>query len=257
MIAPELSAAIDAVAAASVLLVASDYDGTLAELVDHPDEATPHPTAMVALRALAALPRTQVAVITGRGRRDVTRVAHLPPEIVVVGSHGTEFSDGVIRGLDERAARLLRALGDDLDRIAAATPGARVEHKPASAALHYRTVDAELVHDLVEQVLTGPAARDGVHVKLGKRVIELAVVDGHKGTAVEHLRAELGADAVVFIGDDVTDEDAFTELHGLDLGVKVGHGATIAGHRVNGPAAVGHVLAQLAERRLALQRMIA
>jgi trehalose-phosphatase len=252
MIGPDLAAAIEVAASAPVLLVASDYDGTLADLVDHPADAVPQPTAMVALRALVALPRTHVAVVTGRGRRDVMHVAHLPPEIVVVGSHGTEFDDGVIRGLDHAAGQLLALLAREVDTIASTTPGARVEHKPASVALHYRSVEAELVHDLVEQVLTGPAAHEGVHVKLGKRVIELAVVDGHKGTAVEHLRCTYAADVVVFIGDDATDEDAFTGLRSTDIGVKVGHGTTVAGHRVNGPVAVGHVLALLAERRLAL-----
>ncbi len=249
MIPADLEAAIERAVQVPVLLIASDYDGTLAELVDHPDDAVPHPTAMVALRALAALANTHVAVVTGRGRRDVMRVAQLPPELIVVGSHGTEFDDGVIRGLDDTAGQLLAVLTSEVDALAATTPGARVEHKPASVALHYRSVEAELVHDLVEHVLIGPAARDGVHVKLGKRVIELAVVDGHKGTAVEHLRCAHHADAVVFLGDDATDEDAFTDLRGADIGVKVGHGSTVAGHRVNGPLAVGHVLALLAERR--------
>jgi len=251
MIGPELDAALDVVAAVPVLLVASDYDGTLADLVEDPDDAAPQPTAMVALRALAALPDTHVAVVTGRGRRDVICVGRLPAEITVIGSHGTEYVDGVIDGLDDEAGHLLALLSAQVDQIASATPGARVEHQPASVALHYRTVEAEFVHDLVDRVLTGPAAHDGVHVKLGKRVIELAVVDGHKGTAVEHLRSLHGADAVVFLGDDATDEDAFTGLGGTDVGVKVGHGTTVAGHRVNGPVAVGHVLALLAERRLA------
>lgn len=253
MIPAELESAIAEIAATPVLLVASDYDGTLAELVADPDAAHPHPTAMVALRALALLPHTHVAVITGRGRRDVARVAHLPDEVVVVGSHGTEFTDGVVGGLDDEARELLHVIGHELDRIGDDTPGTRVEHKPASVALHYRSVEAELVHDLVDQVLTGPAARNGVHVKLGKRVIELAVVDAHKGSAVEVLRARCAATAVVFLGDDATDEDAFAGLVDHDVGVKVGHGTTLAGHRVSGPVAVAHVLALLAEQRREVQ----
>src|SRR3712207_7026086 len=65
----------------------------------------------------------------------------------------------------------------------------------------------------------------------GKEVIELSVITTHKGTALDTLRTQLSASAVVFVGDDVTDENAFAHLHGPDVGIKVGGGDTRAQDR--------------------------
>jgi trehalose-phosphatase len=85
----------------------------------------------------------------------------------------------------------------------------------------------------------------------GKEVVELSVVDTDKGRALDRLREETGADAVVFAGDDVTDETAFARLTPTDVGIKVGPGDTAARFRVESTTSVATVLAALAEARSA------
>ena len=88
-----------------------------------------------------------------------------------------------------------------------------------------------------------------MRVTRGKDVIELAVVEVGKGAALEILRGAAGATAVLFVGDDVTDEDAFRVLGPGDMGVKVGAGASLAPWRLPDPDAVVDLLARLATLR--------
>ncbi|HEX8346908.1 MAG TPA: trehalose-phosphatase, partial [Actinoplanes sp.] len=83
---PELRAAVTRLARVPQLLVACDYDGTLAPLVDDPTRAAPLPEAVAAIRALAALPQTVVAVVSGRALRDLAALSRLPSEVHLVGS---------------------------------------------------------------------------------------------------------------------------------------------------------------------------
>ena len=81
-------------------------------------------------------------------------------------------------------------------------------------------------------------------------MLELAVVQVSKGAAIDTLRERLEADAVLFVGDDVTDETAFVRLRPGDVGIKVGDGETAAGYRVTTPEDVTGVLEELlADRR--------
>ncbi|MCS5616485.1 MAG: DUF5911 domain-containing protein, partial [Pirellulales bacterium] len=124
-----------------------------------------------------------------------------------------------------------------------------VETKPASIAFHYRNVAEPTAEAAVEELLAGAAAWPDVRVKTGKKVLELTVVDTSKGEAIDALRHRVGAGAVVYFGDDVTDEDAFVRLHGPDLAVKVGGGETAATYRISDPTEVARRLARLAELR--------
>jgi len=94
-------------------------------------------------------------------------------------------------------------------------------------------------------VRVGPAIRPGVESTEGKAVLEMAVVQVSKGAAIDTLRGRLGADAVLFVGDDVTDETAFARLRPGDVGVKVGEGDTAAQFRVDSPDDVTKVLEAL------------
>lgn len=84
-----------------------------------------------------------------------------------------------------------------------------------------------------------------MHATTGKAVLEFAVIDTDKGEALDILRAEHRADAVVFFGDDVTDEKAFRRLTDGDIGVKVGPGETAAAYRVDAPEDVAAALVYL------------
>lgn len=247
---PELNARINALATAPQLLVACDYDGTIAPIVDDPMKALPLRETSVALRGLAALPQTDVAVISGRSLRDLAALSRLPAEIHLVGSHGTEFDIDFALDLDpalrERRSRLVEALA----QLVAAHPEVTLEKKPASVAVHYRALqdDAE-----VEQVLAElERINDDIGqltVRHGKKVCELLLIPTDKGKALRTVRATVSATAVMFIGDDVTDEYAFRTLHGPDVGVKVGDGETAAPFRVESPDEVAILLAALSARR--------
>lgn len=240
-----------ALARTPVLLVATDYDGTLAPLVDDPESARPLRESVVALRLLAGLPSTHVAVISGRALRDLARMVGEPEDVHLVGSHGSEFDPDFAQSLPSEVRALNERVRAQLAEIAAAVPGARIEPKPASVAFHYREAPAELANGVLHAVEKGPGALEGVFTRHGKKVVELSVLPTHKGDALARLRQRVGASAVIFIGDDVTDEDAFASLGGPDLAVKVGDEASRASLRVADPEAVARLLARLAELRAA------
>ncbi len=249
--ADPLQRAIEAIARTPVLLVATDYDGTLAPIVENPADARPLREALVAVRLLASLPGTHVAVISGRSLSDLAELSELSGPVMLVGSHGSEFDQDFVRNLSPAQIGLRQRVLDEMHRIAETAAGFHVEPKPASIAFHYRSADETAGNEAVGALLAGPARWDEVHVKRGKKVLELAVVHTSKGDAVDTLRHRVGASAVMYLGDDVTDEDAFARLQGPDVGVKVGGGDTAALFRISDPLEVARRLAMLANARQA------
>ncbi|SHE76168.1 trehalose-phosphatase [Streptoalloteichus hindustanus] len=245
----ELRRAIVQLARTPRLLVACDYDGTLAPIVEDPERARPLPESVNALRSLAGLPATTAAVISGRALRDLATLSRLPAEVHLVGSHGSEFDVGFVHALDHAARDLHRRLQTELEQVIADAEGVSLEVKPASLAVHVRRAPAEVAERVLAEVRRGPCTWDGVQVTEGKAVVELAVVQTDKGHALDVLRHQVGATAAIFLGDDVTDEKAFARLHGPDLGLKVGPGETLAGYRIDDTVDVACVLAFLLEER--------
>jgi trehalose 6-phosphate phosphatase len=242
MLDASLTAALDQLTQRRPLLLASDYDGVLARLRDDPDAAVLEPGIADLLGRLAAVDGVTVALVSGRGVEDLRRTSGLTGPFRWVGSHGAEF-DGPLAG--ELAARR-DELAAALAPLVEAVPGARLEVKPASAAVHVRTVaDRAAAQRLLADAAAGPGAAAGLTAKPGKDVLELAVTDADKGSALVRLRDELGAAAVLYLGDDVTDEDAFRALGAGDVTVKVGPGETAAGHRVDDLAGVRGLLERL------------
>lgn len=229
------------------LLVCCDYDGTLAPIVEDPNRAYPLQQAMTALRALSILPSTTVAVVSGRSLRDLAVLSRLPSEVHLVGSHGGEFDHDFT--IDSHQRRLLDQCISDVRELAASYPGAQVEIKPSSVAVHVRRCPVAEGQELVERIVMGPGQFPGVLVRHGKEVIELSVVHAQKSDAVDMLRHRVGATAILFVGDDITDESVFAKLSGPDIGVKVGEGDTAAGWRVGTPADVADLMHHLLEHR--------
>ncbi|WP_280402066.1 trehalose-phosphatase [Nocardia carnea] len=245
----ELRRALATVARVPRLLVASDYDGTLAPIVSDPSKAYPHGESVRALRALAGLTGTTAAVISGRALRDLAALSRLPVEVQLIGSHGSEFDVGFVHAIDNDARKLLDEVVVAMHKIAAENAGVAVETKPASVALHVRNAAPEVGRRALDQARQGPASWVGVQVTEGKAVIELAVVPTDKGSALSTVRHQESASAAVFFGDDVTDEKAFRVLSGPDIGIKVGEGESLAKYRVDSTEAVSHALAFLLEER--------
>ncbi|MBJ7600588.1 MAG: trehalose-phosphatase [Candidatus Nephthysia bennettiae] len=206
-----------------------DYDGTLTPIVDRPEDALISDRMREAVRRLAA--RFPVGVVSGRDRRVVQQLMGVD-DLIVAGSHGFDIwspSGGAIerqegaefKGLLEEVRR---RLAEELGSI----DGALVEPKSNSVAAHYRLVsegERHRVKEVVQQLLDEHP--DELKVTPGKMVYEIQPnVDWDKGKAVLHVLRSLGLDredvVPIYLGDDITDEDAFEALHGRGIGVFVG-----------------------------------
>ena len=248
---PELEQALAALR--RPVLVGLDFDGVLAPIVARPGDATPLPGSMDAVAALAALPQVWGALVSGRARSDLAERAGVPLDgpVRLVGSHGAELGpgrpddDGASGGLSEADRARLAAVQAALEAVSLDFPGAHVETKPSAAVLHTRQVARGDAQRATAAALHAVAGIAGAHVTRGKEVVEVAVTEASKGAAIEHLRSRLGAAAVLYIGDDVTDETVFRLLGDGDVGVKVGDGDTAATFRLADPADVRELLRSL------------
>jgi trehalose 6-phosphate phosphatase len=243
-----LTDALAELARVPVLLVALDFDGVLAPLVQDPSASRPLPGSAAAVRALAELPDTTVAMLSGRALADLREVSGFGPPVRLVGSHGGEFDDGALE-LTEQQRALKDELVASVEAVVDGEPGARLEGKPAGIVVHVRGAEPGVGERVLDAVRGGPARLPGVEATEGKAVLEMAVVQVSKGSAIDTLRERLGADAVLFAGDDVTDETAFARLGPGDVGIKVGDGETGARFRVDGPEDVTTVLEELLAAR--------
>ena len=241
----DLCEALAAAATRPHLLITSDFDGTLSPIVSNPGDARPLPAAGRALAALAELPSTAVALISGRALRDLRILSALPDAVHLVGSHGAEFDSGFAHDIDQG---LLNTITETLEAIASGRPGVTVETKPASVALHVRNASPADGEAALAAAWEAADSWDA-HATTGKAVLEFAVISTDKGEAIDILRDRHRAATVVFFGDDVTDEKAFRRLADGDIGVKVGPGETLAGYRVDSPEHVAAALSFLLEAR--------
>ncbi|MCV7356126.1 trehalose-phosphatase [Mycolicibacterium fluoranthenivorans] len=241
----DLRHALTAIAETPRLLVTSDFDGTLAPIVNNPADARALPAAAEALVALSALPDTTAALISGRARSVLRELSGMPDTVALIGSHGAEFDTGFVRTID---TELLDTMIATLRGIAAGRPGVTVETKPASVALHVRNAVAAEADSALAEARAAAQSWDA-HLTAGKAVLEFAVIVTDKGEAVDTLRSTHDATAVVFLGDDVTDEKAFARMRDSDVAVKVGPGETLARYRVDTPADVAEVLQFLVAAR--------
>lgn len=253
-LSPELLSALATAAATDTLLVALDFDGTMSPLVDRAEDARALPGSAAALRELAQIPRTTTALISGRALDSLRAVASPEPETLLIGSHGAETwtgPDGAPLELTPSQTEILQRATDAVRKVVDAHPGTLLELKPAGVVLHTRTADAETAEAAASVARTEVSSLDGVHLSDGKNVLELSVVQADKGTGLESLRQLVGATAVVFAGDDVTDEHALKTLTAPDVGIKVGDGETAADHRIESPEQLVQVLEELVTLRRA------
>ncbi|AZG46097.1 trehalose-phosphatase [Gordonia insulae] len=247
----ELREALLAAARVPRLLLSSDYDGCISPLVSRPEDAVPNPASVAAIEAAGALADTAVAVVSGRELAVLAELSGLRVPVTLVGSHGSEFDTGFAVEITNEHRELLGRITDELRTIAAEHPGTRVETKPASAVLHVRNAAPDDAETALQRARSGPATWPGVEVTEGKAVVELAVIETSKGLALDVLRDRFGADAVIYLGDDVTDEKAFAHLHTEtgDVSIKVGTGDTTAAYRIEDTDDVATVLEFVTARR--------
>jgi len=223
-------------------LLAFDYDGVLAPLVRDPHGAAMRPSTKRLLRRVAR--SWPVAVISGRAWKDTVRLSEgLAP--IVVGNHGFELGHAkpVPRKVLAEVQAWKRALQAELD-------GEPVyfEDKRSTLAVHY---GLERRWRAVEQAVHAAAGRlRGARLVRGKKVLNVLPAEfPDKGDAVVALLARLRLDVALYVGDDVTDEDAFRVGPPRVFGVRVGPGRTLAPWRLPSQGDVDALLERLATLR--------
>lgn len=205
-----------------------DYDGTLTPIVDRPELAVMTPSMRETVRVLATVCPT--AIVSGRGLADVAALVKLD-ELIYSGNHGFEISvPGESKVHNEKGRPFMEAvtgISRDIERRIGDIDGSIVENKTYSLSVHYRLVAPERVAEIENIVDAAISDYPKLHKRHGKKVFEIRPkIDWDKGKAVLLLLQTLhldGDDVVpIYVGDDVTDEDAFRALKGRGIGVLVG-----------------------------------
>ncbi len=231
-------------------LLALDYDGTLAPFQTDRMAAVPLPGVTETIESIILDTPTIMAVISGRPLFELDRLmGPVSSKMVAIGSHGWEWRDAEANlrpaGLDADTDKRLekarfaalesgaKRLGDDAEK--------RIERKAASVAAHVRGLDSNTADAWLSEIRTSWDA-------LSVPVLEVMEFDGgleirsaerNKGRAMTELLAFTGGpDFPVYVGDDLTDEDAFRALPEHGAGIKVGDGRTAAGYRLEDCEAV-------------------
>jgi len=248
---------------APTLLVAVDFDGTIAPLVDDPADAQALPEAAKALDELSTLKDTRVALISGRALDDLLSVVPPLRQAILVGSHGAEFmnmhstgSMGYTPEMSRTDHNIIALLASAAQPLVDAVDGAWIEHKATGIAVHTRLAQSDRSKTLYREIEREFERLElKPHRRRGHDVSEYSISTLTKGDAINRLRDLTGASTTAYFGDDVTDEDAFAELKAADVGVKCGAGETHASFRVPTPKVVSRVLSNLAQQRACVQRL--
>lgn len=249
---PELLAAcldrleVDLRAARQVLLF-SDFDGTLVPISDRPEDAVLDPQVARTLSMLAKTDKVSLSIVSGRQLKDLrTRVGL--GEIAYAGNHGLEIEGS---GMSFRAPSAfmsgeIEQLIGELAPSVAEIPGAWIENKGLSASVHYRQsrrADVPRLLDAVRQIAAPLLDAGRAILRNGKMVLEIRpAADWNKGHAVRWLADRMSSPesppALIYLGDDETDEDAFAALRG-ETTVCVGENpGTAANYAVRDPEQV-------------------
>jgi trehalose 6-phosphate phosphatase len=232
------------------IILALDFDGTLAPIRSTPARAILPPATRTLLRKLSAIPSITVALVTGRSYSDIKRKAGLP-NILLISNHGFQISSGGVHWVHPSAGRaipLLRRLTPQLGRALRPVRNALIENKKLTLSVHYRNVrksERGLVKSTVGRLVD--AYKDVLSLTYGKKVLEIRPrTPWNKGRAVIRQLKSMGpagSRCVVYIGDDKTDEDAFRLLRPQAVTIRVGSARkTQAAFRVSNPSQVRRFL---------------
>jgi trehalose 6-phosphate synthase/phosphatase len=235
------------------LLALLDYDGTLVPYSATPELARPDRALRELLAALAARPRTEVHVVSGRARETLEHwLGDLP--VALHAEHGF-WSRGLDGGDWVPAADLGAAWREPalaiLREVTARTPGSLIETKSVALAWHYRMADQDSGARRANELrlhLSQLLSNQPVEILAGNKVIEIRPYGIHKGRIVPPLSPERQATTTILaMGDDRTDEDLFAALPPPAITIKVGPGATQARFRIDGVPAARALLHSLIE----------
>jgi trehalose 6-phosphate phosphatase len=185
------------------MVLAFDFDGTLAPLVDRPEDAKMRSPTRTLLRLVSVL--HPCCVISGRSRADLAPRLEGIPLAALIGNHGAEAGYGPV---DATARKAVASWADTARSKLSGVPGVEVEDKGLSLAIHYRRAESR---PDAERVVTAVANHlAGARVFRGHDVVNVVPPDlHHKGRALSGVLTRVGRKAALYVGDDITDEDAF------------------------------------------------
>ena len=235
------------------VLLFLDYDGTLAPIHEDPGRASMPAATRTAIKRLSAGKRFSVAIISGRALPDLRERVRLD-ELIFAGNHGLEILAPAMHFIEPSAARMaeeLEGLSRHLQVRLRHIPGAEVEHKVLSASIHFRRAPEDCLKEIHRAVQSEVAPFESLfQVSQGLKVFEIRPrVNWHKGNAVRWILEATGDPNTlgVYVGDDLTDEDAFSMLP-EGVTVRVGNNAnTAAQYCIPKQESVQEFLAWLAE----------
>jgi trehalose 6-phosphate phosphatase len=242
----------DRAGAASSISLFLDFDGTLVPIAADPAASRLDPSTVALLKLLAHQQLLTTTVISGRAVEDLYGRIRLE-RLIYAGNHGLEIFGRSLTFVEPSAwevrltlQRLCEDLGCELRLVA----GVSVEYKGLTATVHYRQASLEHL-PLIQRAVYSAAAPYGANFRVnpGRKAFEiLPRTDWHKGSAVGWINRQLDQKEPlsIYLGDDTSDEDAFSSL-GEAITVKVGTAPiTCAKHRLPDPAAVHEFLLWLA-----------
>jgi trehalose 6-phosphate phosphatase len=255
----EVQGQVESRPAESAFVLLLDFDGTLAEFNPDPDAPVLTPERYELLSHISRAPGTSLGIVSGRRLDDLRHRTRLPDHVYHAGLHGLEIEVNGVRETHPDlswAEERLDGLAGSLRRLLDKFPEALIEDKGASVAVHVRKVPSE-ERDRVfahADILAVPWIAEGLVRRLeGNCVVEyLPNISGHKGEATRWIVADVEtklqrAAWVAYIGDDITDEDAFRVITD-GIGVLVGLRPTSATYKLDGIADVDRFLRWLAGR---------
>lgn len=239
-----------------------DYDGTLTPIVNQPSLAKLASNTREILKELSKLPAVKVAIVSGRSLNDLELLVGIDG-LDYVGNHGLERKIQGSVSVDPYAARfreLVEVVTGEFSRAMKEVPGVMVENKTYSVSVHHRNVvpkNIPKVRRIFQKVWNDSQVKIFFMVRPGKKVWEVRPSYGcsDKGKTVELLRQSLSKTeredtAIICIGDDQTDEDAFKVLRDSDFTVKVGYGTqTHARYWLKSPGEVAAFLKKIIKTR--------
>lgn len=238
------------------LLLLLDFDGTLCPFQPDPDAVYPEERIVRLLGSLASKPNSTVGIISGRRLPDLRKRLNVPGEVYIAGFHGLEIQSPSETFMHPEAAAAtvtMRAIVERMRPALATLPGVFIEDKVFSIALHFR--EAAPAVRVAAQSCFLEAARDDIdagrlRVLPGACVVELLPgAAWHKGSALQWIRERIerlhGPTFTVYVGDDVTDEDAFRAIGPEGMALSASERATGAHFSVNGPEGVARLLHSL------------
>ncbi len=238
--------------AAQRRLLFLDYDGTLVGFSGDPQSVKPGERVLRVLERLVKLPQTEVVVVSGRKHDTLNEwIGHIG--VSIVAEHGA-----VIRRQDMEwhespppQHKWKQELRPILEAYVDRLPGSFVEEKLYCLVWHYRKADPELgplrARELVDSLLAFTGNQTAVQVLPGNKIVELRDPAHNKGAVAAQIATDAGADFIVAVGDDVTDEDMFRGLPEGSITIKVGRPPTAAAYRVRSQEDVLTLLEEFAE----------